>query len=109
MKFPFKPLAMQKKEEPKKREKNLLPPDRYTDEIPPKAIEVDEKKKLIISVKRDEDLGLPHVDIRWFSMTERYTGYTKKGVAFPLEYLPLVIGYLEAVMRECDEKDLFED
>ena len=40
---------------------------------------------------------------------EVYTGFTKKGVNFDLEYLPDLIEILGDVSNECDEKKLFED
>lgn len=83
-----------------------LPPDEYKDEIPPKEIVLDENGKLVISVKRGGDYGLPHVDIRHFVTTERYTGFTKKGINFPLEFLYELVDLLKDVSDECEEKGL---
>lgn len=93
---------------PKEEEKpsRKLPPDEYKDEIPPKEIVLDETGKLVISVKRGGDYGLPHVDIRHYVTTERYTGYTKKGVNFPLEFLYELVDLLNEVSDECDRKGL---
>lgn len=88
---------------------NKLPSDEYKDEIPPKEIVLDENGKLVISAKRGGVDGLPRVDIRFFATTEVYTGFTKKGVNFDLEYLPDLIEMLGDVSNECDEKKLFED
>ena len=100
---------VEKAPEPKKEEKKKyreLPPDEYKDEVTPKEIVLDESGKLVISVKRSGDLGLPHVDIRHFVTTERYTGYTKKGVNFPLEFLYELMDLLKEVSDECDRKGL---
>lgn len=93
-----------KKEEVKKTSK--LPSDEYKDEIEPREIELDENGKLVISVKRGGDYGLPCVDIRYFATTERYTGFTKKGVNFPLELLYDLVDILREVSDECDERGI---
>ena len=99
---------VEKAPEPVKEEKQarVLPPDEYKDEIEPKEMYVDETGKLVISVKRGGDYGLPHVDIRHFVTTERYTGFTKKGINFPLEFLYELIDLLNEVSEECDRKGL---
>ena len=100
---------VEKKPEPKKEEKKKtreLPPDEYKDEITPKELELDETGKLVISVKRGGEYGLPHVDIRHYVTTERYTGFTKKGVNFPLEFLYELMDMLQDVSDECDRKGL---
>lgn len=89
-----------------KKSKELLPPDDYKDEIEPKEIVLDETGKLVISVKRGGEYGLPCVDIRHFVTTERFTGFTKKGVNFPLEFLLELVDLLREVSDECDEKGL---
>ncbi len=85
---------------------STLPEDVYRDEIPPKEVVIDDSNKLVISVKRGGEFGLPHVDIRHYVTTERYTGFTKKGVNFPLELLFDLIGTLRDAADECDEKGL---
>ena len=99
---------VEKAPEPKKEEKKVekLPPDDYKDEVTPREILLDETGKLIISVKRGGDYGLPHVDIRHFVTTERFTGFTKKGVNFPLEFLYELMDLLKEVSDECDRKGL---
>lgn len=95
-----------KKEEKKEKPKLELLPDEYKDEITPKEIPLDETGKLVISVKRGGDYGLPHVDIRHFVHTERFTGFTKKGINFPLEFLYELMDLLQEVSDECDRKGL---
>lgn len=85
---------------------STLPPDEYKEEIDPKELVLDENGKLIISVQRGGEFGLPFVDIRYFATTERFTGFTKKGVNFPLEYLLDLMDLLREVSDECDEKGL---
>ena len=98
------PIVEKAPEKPKskKEETPKLPPDEYKDEIPPKEIFFDENGKLVISVKRGGEYGLPHVDIRHYVTTERYTGFTKKGVNFPLEFLYELINLLNDVAEECE-------
>ncbi|MBR5215336.1 MAG: hypothetical protein IKV80_03830 [Bacteroidales bacterium] len=103
------PIVEEKKPEVKKEEKKQyreLPPDEYKDEIPPRELELDETNKLVISVKRGGEYGLPHVDIRHYVTTERFTGFTKKGVNFPLEFLYELLDTLHDVSDECDRKGL---
>ena len=99
-------------EEPKVEEKapkeqtRKLPPDDYKDEIEPKEIVLSENGKLVFSVKRGGEYGLPCVDIRHYVTTERFTGFTKKGINFPLELLMELIDTLQEVSDECDRKGL---
>lgn len=95
-----------KKEEKKEKNTLQLAPDEYKDEIPPKEIVLDETGKLVISVKRGGEFGLPCVDIRHYVTTERFTGFTKKGVNFPLEFLLELMDLLQEVSDECDRKGL---
>lgn len=88
---------------------NKLPSDEYKDEIEPIEIKLDDTGKLVISVKRGGEFGLPKVDIRLFATTEVYTGFTKKGINFNLDKLPKLKAILCDVIEECDEKGLFED
>lgn len=99
---------VEKTPEVKKEEKRAktLPPDDYKDEIEPKELILDETTKLVVSVKRGGDYGLPHVDIRHFVTTERFTGFTKKGINFPLEFLLELMDMLHEVSDECDRKGL---
>lgn len=90
----------------KKTEGSKLPPDDYKEEIEPKELILDDNNKLIISVKRGGDYGLPFVDIRHYVTTERYTGFTKKGINFPLEFLLDLIELCREASDECEEKGL---
>ena len=91
--------------------KNLLPSDEYRDEIPPKEVLLTEdgNNKLVVSVKRGGEFGLPKVDIRLFVTSDVYTGFTKKGINFNLNRLPKLKSLLCDVIEECDEKGLFNE
>lgn len=99
------PEAKPKKEEKASRK---LPPDSYKDEITPIDLEVDETRKFVISVKRGGEFGLPMCDVRQYQTTDLYTGFTKKGINFPVELLPDLIELLQVVYDECEEKKLVE-
>ena len=93
---------------PKTEEKkfNKLPPDAYKDEIEPIDLVVDDTRKFVLSVKRGGEFGLPMCDVRQYQTTELYTGFTKKGLNFPVELLPDLIELLQVVYGECEEKEL---
>lgn len=105
---PIVEKASEPKKEEKKEKKSSYDPslDEYKDEIPPKELKLDETGKLVISVKRGGDYGLPCVDIRHYVHTERFTGFTKKGINFPLEFLYELMDLLHDVSDECDRKGL---
>ena len=98
-----KPEKTEKKE---KKSKKDLPADVYKDEIEPIELEVDETRKFVLSVKRGGEFGLPMCDVRQYQTTELYTGFTKKGINFPIELLPDLIELLQVVYGECEEKKL---
>lgn len=89
-----------------KTKKNKLPPDTYHDEVTPLELVIDETMKLIFTVKRGGELGLPRVDIRQYVTTEAYTGFTKKGINFPLEFMLEFMDKVEELNSECDAKGL---
>ena len=95
-----------KTEETAKRKK--LPPDEYRDEIPSKKIEVDDTRHIIVSVKRGGEDGLPCLDVRWYQPTDVYTGFTKRGINIPVEYLPELLQVLNDSLEECEAKGLIE-
>lgn len=92
-----------------KSHKNELPSDEYKDLIPPTEIVLNDKGKLVISVKRGGELGLPKVDIRLFMTTATYTGFTQKGVNFDLSKLPDLNSILFEVSEVCEKMHLFEE
>ena len=114
LKLKRKPLLRQEevqetKKSPKKSgSKNNLPPDEYKDEFEPLEMSVDENRKFILSVKREPELGLPCADVRQYMTTEKYTGFTKKGINFPIELIPELIEELQHLYEKCEEKGLFD-
>ncbi len=88
---------------------NKLPSDAYKDEITPIELVVDDSRKFIFSVKRGGELGLPCVDFRQYQTSDLYTGFTKKGVNFPLDLLVDVIDMLQQVYDTCDENGLLSE
>lgn len=106
--------TMLKAEEPAKKEekktkkssKNNLPADTYVDEFEPLELPIDDTRKFIISVKRGGEMGLPMCDVRQYQTTEVYTGFTKKGINFPIEYLPDLFEILQEAYNKCVEKNL---
>ena len=91
-----------------KKPKNKLPSDEYRDEFPPVELELDEHKKIVFSVKRGGEFGLPMCDMRVYVTTDEYTGFTKKGINFPIEYLADIVECLNEITEKCDNKHLFE-
>lgn len=103
----LKPTESPKK--PEKKKKNTLPSDTYKDEIEPLELEIDETRKFVISVKRGGEFGLPMCDLRQYQTTELFTGFTKKGINFPIELLPDLIEQLQEAYTTCEEKGLFDE
>ena len=92
-----------------KKEKKSLPPDTYAPLMDATELVVDESRKFVINVQRSGEDGLPCVDIRTFQTTEAYTGFTRKGINFPLEMLPDLIRVLEDTSDRADKKRLYEE
>lgn len=98
-----------KKDSSKKKSQKDLPSDLYKDEIDPIELVIDDTRKFIISVKRGGEYGLPMCDVRQYQTTELYTGFTKKGVNFPINFLPDLIELLQTAYGDCEEKGLTEE
>lgn len=101
-------VPVKKVENATKERKKRLPPDEYRDEIEPKAIPVDEDRYIVVSVKRGGEYGLPCLDIRWYQTTSVYTGFTKRGINIPIEYLGKLMLELNDVVEEVSELGLTE-
>lgn len=104
-----KPEPVKETKKSQKSKKKDLPSDAYKDEIEPIELVIDETRKFVISVKRGGEFGLPMCDVRQYQTTELYTGFTKKGVNFPLDHLPDLIELLQVAYSECEEKGLTEE
>ena len=82
-------------------------PDEYQDCIDKKELQLNQTTKLVFSVRRkNDDTGLPYVDIRVFINSPEYTGPTRKGIIFALEILDDFQGLIEEINAECDEKGI---
>lgn len=58
--------------------------------------------KLVFSVSQKDEESPCHVDVRTWVEGEKYTGPTKKGINFNIEYLDEVIEVLKTLNKECD-------
>ena len=47
-------------------------------------------------------------DMRVYVTTDEYTGFTKKGINFPIEYLADIVDCLNEITEKCDDKHLFD-
>lgn len=92
-----------------KKEKKSLPPDTYAPLMDAVELVVDESRKFVVNVQRGGEDGLPCVDIRTYQTTVEYTGFTRKGINFPLEMLPDLIRVLEDTSDRADKKRLYEE
>lgn len=77
----------------------------YNDIIGPKELEISEGIKLVFSVSKTSD-GNPHLDIRTWINSEKYTGPTKKGINFDIENLEEFKEILEQIDVELDMKGI---
>jgi hypothetical protein len=89
-----------------KKSKSKLPPDSDKDEITPMELKISDTAKLVFSVKRAGEEGLPHVDIRTYLTTEVYTGFTKKGINMPLEMFEEFMNTCTEINQACTKKGL---
>lgn len=77
----------------------------YNDLIEPKELEISEGIKLVFSVSKTSE-GNPHLDIRTWIQSEKYTGPTKKGINFDIENLEEFKEILEQIDVELDMKGI---
>ena len=96
------PLIPEKKQEPK-RKAAKLPPDTYEDILEPVRIPFNDTRHIVISTKRSGELGILSADIRWYATTEKYSGFTKKGITISALRLQEVIESLTAIQAELVE------
>lgn len=102
----IKPKAKAAKKSTQKKE---LPPDTYKPLMEPQDLVLDESRKFVCSIQRGGEDGLPCVDVRTFQTTEAYTGFTRKGINFPLDMLPDLIAVLEDMSEKADKLKLYEE
>jgi len=70
-------------------------------------IKVSDSRKLRLEVS--EFNGIHRVDIREYLETERYTGFTKKGVNVPTEYLEELYNGLGVLLETVKKEGLFNE
>lgn len=95
----MKAEAEEKKTTPKKE-------TTYVDIIPSQRMNIADGIDLVFSVSQSAEEGEPHLDIRTYVKTDRYTGPTKKGINFNIESLEEFRGILEAIEEQLIEKGL---
>lgn len=115
MKLRLLPSAKKKMEEQKKKAQEKTSkmsriPDEYREEIPTKFMSIgDGDSRLVFTVQRQGEFGLPHLDIRKFVKTPKYEGPTKSGINIPLESLVEMLDILNHIKDECEAKKLTVD
>ena len=103
----LRPKKVAKVAEEKPKQKNTLPKDEYPDLIDKRELVLGDTNKLVFSVSRGGEYGLPMIDIRHYAMNNpKYSGPTKKGIRFSLEMLYSLMEILEDIDKECDEKGI---
>jgi hypothetical protein len=77
----------------------------YIQLVKQREMTVSDKAKLVFSVSKTEE-GEPHVDIRLWLTSERYSGPTREGVNFNIENMEEFMSILEDLNSECEEKGI---
>lgn len=75
----------------------------YVDILPSKELEIADGIKLVFSVSCSSE-GTPHLDIRTWVESEKYTGPTKKGINFDIENLEEFKTLLEEIDNELEKR-----
>ena len=88
-------------EEKPKKDKTI----EYQDIIEARELEIADGIKLVFSVSKTSE-GNPHLDIRTWIESERYTGPTKKGINFDIESLEEFRGILQEIDSELQNKGI---
>lgn len=89
------------KAEEKKEKKTV----EYKDLVEARELEIAEGIKLVFSVSKTSE-GNPHLDIRTWIESEKYTGPTKKGINFDIESLEEFRSILEEIDSELESKGI---
>jgi len=102
-----------KKEEPaakrNTKSENTLPSDEYRNEFEPLELVISKSTKIVFSVARNGDLGLPHFDVRLFATTDRYSGPTKQGINLSVDKLLDFSAIIQDLVDKCDDYGFFEE
>lgn len=94
-------ITVVKAEEKPKKDKTI----EYQDIIEARELEIAEGIKLVFSVSKTSE-GNPHLDIRTWIESEKYTGPTKKGINFDIESLEEFRDILQDIDSELSQKDV---
>lgn len=89
------------KAEEKKEKKTV----EYKDLIKARELEIADGIKLVFSVSKSSE-GNPHLDIRTWIDTEKYSGPTKKGINFDIESLEEFKDIIEDIDSELESMNI---
>lgn len=92
-------IKVSAEEKPKKEKQE------YKDVVKTREMEIADGIKLVFSVSKTAE-GNPHLDIRTWIESEKYSGPTKKGINFDVEGLEEFRGILEEIDTELDKKGM---
>ena len=96
------------KEVVKEEKHKELPPDEYKTEVT-KTIPLSDANTLYLQVKRSGEFGLPVVDLRIFTQTKNYIGFTKKGFVIPVNLFANFITTCWDVNDEIESRGLISE
>lgn len=100
----FQPKKIKAESKPVKQE--------YVDLTEPVVMDIDETSSFKITCSKLGQDGEPHLDVRTWIETERYSGPTKKGINFPVYHIQEMIDTLVAfrdVLVEIGELQIEEE
>jgi len=102
----IKPLVKLKAEQKERATKPV-----YKDLFNPIPLELNETSELRISgsIQENDPEAVPHIDMRIWVETEKYSGPTKKGFGVTPQQLDTLIDYLVAVQRALKETEEEEE
>lgn len=104
----FKKENLKKKGEAPKGTKSL-PSDEYLPLFPNTEMELSDTLKIVFQCRRGGEYGLPLVDIRLFTDTPNYTGFTKKGFSMPADRLQEFIDKAYEVLDSIEDRKLLDE
>lgn len=94
-----------KKKLPIKKEESKKKPTDFTKLAEERVLRITDGTSLVFSVSKTKE-GNPHVDIRTHVHTDKYSGPTKRGVNFDIEFLEDFRQILEIIDEELAEKGI---
>lgn len=79
---------------------------KYEQLIEERVIEIADGVSLVITASRKDKDSSPHIDVRTYIANDNYSGPTKKGINFDVEWLPDLIEILDEVNNDLEVKGL---